>query len=1027
MPLDPIYLSNVAAGTGGFVIYGRNQADRAGASVASAGDFNGDGFDDLIIGAPYAGQVSNATPLGGEVYVLFGQSGGFSPSILLSAIAAGTGGFVIFGEDAGDQAGRSVASAGDINGDGFDDLIIGASSADSTGNAAGDAGDIYVVFGSASGFTTGIDLSSIAAGSGGFVLHGQDVNDHAGFSVASAGDINGDGLGDLLIGAYGGDTVGFSRPTAGDTYVVFGKTPGFGASIDLSTIAAGTGGFVVYGQDIGDRSGTSVASAGDVNGDGFDDLLIGAFYGDGPGNSRSATGDTYVVFGKASGFAAVLDLSTIAAGTGGFVIYGVDAADASGFSVASAGDVNSDGVDDLLIGARRAAGAGNAEFFAGEAYVVFGKTTGFDPSIDLSAVAAGTGGFVIHGQDADDWAGFSVASAGDINGDGFDDLLIGAPYSDAPSVLNSGDSFVVFGKSSGFGAAIDLGTIAAGTGGFIIRGQDDDDQSGRAVAAAGDVDGDGFDDIIIGAPTADGVTNTRNGTGESYVIFGRDFTGTVTKAGTAASETLTGSAGVDDIVAGVGDDILDGLGGVDVLLGGAGDDTIKVADLTFQRVDGGTGTDTLALSGAGTSLDLSTIATTRLRNIEVIDLTGAGDNTLILSARAVLALSGSTNTLKVSGNAGDVLSFGAETWIHTGTAGGYATFTSGQAVVTFSTDLTVTKNPVDLVAIAAGTGGFVIFGQDGDDLSGTSVASAGDINGDGYDDLIIGARGAGATNNARAVAGESYVVFGKSGGFGAGIELSAIAAGIGGFVIFGQDDTDASGASVASAGDINGDGFADLIIGAPGTDGSENAKDGAGGSYVVFGKASAFGASIELDSIAAGTGGFVIFGQDDLDNAGGSVASAGDINGDGLDDLIIGASGGDGAGNTTSGAGDTYVVFGKTGGFGIGIDLGTIAAGTGGFVIHGQDVYDGSGRSVASAGDINGDGLADLIIGAANAESVSNARGTAGEAYVVFGKSDGFDPSTELSTIAAGTGGFIISGQWPSLLSGQSPNKFNWL
>ena len=133
--------------------------------------------------------------------------------------------------------------------------------------------------------------------------------------------------------------------------MVVGKASGWGAAVDLASIAAGTGGFVIHGQDGGDESGRSVASAGDVNGDGFDDLIIGARGGDAAGNAKSLAGDSYVVFGKASGWGAPIDLGDVAAGTGGFVINGQDASDRSGISVASAGDVDGDGFDDLVIGA----------------------------------------------------------------------------------------------------------------------------------------------------------------------------------------------------------------------------------------------------------------------------------------------------------------------------------------------------------------------------------------------------------------------------------------------------------------------------------------------------------------------------------------------------------------------------------------------------------------------------------------------------------------------------------------------------
>ncbi|MGJ5630251.1 hypothetical protein [Nostoc sp. CALU 1950] len=401
-------------GSNGFVINGIAESDISGASVSSAGDINGDGFDDLIIGA------RNASPNGqlnaGESYVVFGSNSGFDAQLNLSSLD-GSNGFVINGIAQSDYSGGSVSSIGDINGDGFDDLIIGARNADPNGQSG--AGSSYVVFGSNSGFDAQFNLSSLD-GSNGFVINGINAFDNSGRSVSSAGDINGDGFDDLIIGAPNADPNGQSG--AGSSYVVFGSNSGFDAQINLSSLD-GSNGFVVNGIAVYDNSGYSVSSAGDVNGDGFDDLIIGARYA--YPNGQYNAGESYVVFGSSSGFAANLNLSSLD-GSDGFVINGI-AGDISGSSVSSAGDINGDGFDDLIIGARNA--SPNGQFRAGTSYVVFGRSSSFGAEFNLSSLD-GSDGFVINGINASDSSGSSVSSAGDINGDGFDDLIIGATGAD---------------------------------------------------------------------------------------------------------------------------------------------------------------------------------------------------------------------------------------------------------------------------------------------------------------------------------------------------------------------------------------------------------------------------------------------------------------------------------------------------------------------------------------------------------------------------------------------------------------------
>ncbi|CAB5499863.1 hypothetical protein formerly called flagellar hook-length control protein FliK, partial [Bathymodiolus thermophilus thioautotrophic gill symbiont] len=642
----------------GFVMNGENVEDHSGKSVSSAGDVNGDGLDDLIVGVYFADPTNKSNA--GKSYVVFGKVD--ETAINLSAIALGTGGFVMNGESAGDYSGHSVSSAGDVNGDGLDDLIVSTSLGE---DGVGKVGKSYVVFGKTDG--SAVNLSVIAAGTGGFVINGENAGDWNGYSVSSAGDVNGDGLDDLIVGSFQADTN--SKSDAGKSYVVFGKTNE--SAVNLSVIAAGTGGFVINGENANDFSGYSVSSAGDVNGDGLDDLIVGAFHAD--SNGKNNAGKSYVVFGKKEKDA--VNLSVIAAGTGGFVINGESIADDfSGASVSSAGDVNGDGLDDLIVGAHFADPASKSE--AGKSYVIFGKTD--ETSVDLSKIASGTGGFVINGENIDDRSGVSVSSAGDVNGDGLDDLIVGAYLADPSGTNNAGKSYVVFGKKDK--ATVDLSVIASGTGGFVINGENAGDFSGVSVSSAGDVNGDGLDDLIIGARQAD--PDNKSKAGKSYVVFGKTDTKAVDLAdisagngvvahaidfqGNGDDNTLTGTSADELFVAGLGNDVLTGNGGADVFNAGKGDDIIiinadNLAKLSSKvlssdllaRVDGGGNTDTLKLAGADLNLDLTQIDNGRIQDIEIIDLTGSGNNTLKLNLHDLLDISSSTNVLKVIGDAGD--------------------------------------------------------------------------------------------------------------------------------------------------------------------------------------------------------------------------------------------------------------------------------------------------------------------------------------------------------------------------------------
>ncbi|MEM8641309.1 MAG: DUF4347 domain-containing protein [Cyanobacteria bacterium P01_G01_bin.54] len=442
----------------------------------------------------------------------------------------GSNGFVLNGIDIGDRSGISVSHAGDINGDGIADLIIGASDADPNGNSG--AGESYVVFGGNTiGSNGALELSSLD-GSNGFILNGVAADDSSGRSVSRAGDVNNDGIDDLIIGAPNADSNG--NLNTGESYVVFGGTTiGSNGSFELSSLD-GSNGFVLNGIDAFDQSGRSVSHAGDVNGDGIADLIIGAT-GASP-NGNVAAGESYVVFGENNlGSNGSFELNSLD-GSNGFVLNGIDELDLSGGSVSRAGDVNGDGIDDLIIGAEVADPNGNLN--AGESYVVFGgNNVGGNGSLELSSLD-GSNGFVLNGIDADDLSGVSVSSAGDVNGDGVNDLIIGAPSLDLDSTSVAGESYVVFGGTTiGGNGALELSSLD-GSNGFVINGVDARDLSGRSVSGAGDVNGDGFADLVIGAPAAD--PDGKDRAGESYVVFGGN---TIGSNGSFELSSLNGSNG----------------------------------------------------------------------------------------------------------------------------------------------------------------------------------------------------------------------------------------------------------------------------------------------------------------------------------------------------------------------------------------------------------------------------------------------------------------------------------------------------
>ncbi len=455
-------------------ILGDDAGDGSGRSVSS-GDINGDGYADVIIGAPYANPAGGYEA--GETYVIFGSA---TPPATID-LNLSPADMTIYGDDASEHSGYAVSS-GDINGDGYDDVIIGNPFADPTGGA--NAGATYIILGSSLPAKE-INLYTIPSPAD-MIIYGDDAGDASGWAVSS-GDINGDGYDDVIIGAH-------SVNDRGGTYVIFGSA----SPLPVININNTEADMSIYGHAYYDYFGIAVSS-GDINGDGFDDVIIGA--------SKSylfswnPIGETYVIFGSAAP-PATIDLNSVSAD---MTIYGDYAPDQFGCSVSS-GDINGDGYADVIIGARFANPAGGYE--AGETYVIFGSTAP-PASIDLNSISAD---MTIYGDDAGDKSGYSVSS-GDINGDGYADVIIGASGADPAGGRFAGETYIILGSAAP-PATVDLNSTSAD---MTISGDDAGDGSGWAVSS-GDINGNGYADVIIGAIGAD--PGGELSAGETYVILG---------------------------------------------------------------------------------------------------------------------------------------------------------------------------------------------------------------------------------------------------------------------------------------------------------------------------------------------------------------------------------------------------------------------------------------------------------------------------------------------------------------------------
>lgn len=877
----------------------------------------------------------------------------------------------IRGINPGDEFGFSSSGIGDINGDGFDDFIVSAHKAvpNIVFNYQADdqIGVSYVVFGRSNLapnlLPSSFPLSSLN-GSNGFQIHGAQLYSGAGRLTSSAGDVNGDGFDDLLVG-----------DARGSVFVIFGKSGGFSSSINVSTLN-GTNGFTIL-RSQEPQAVRAIAGAGDFNGDGFDDILIG-------GSDKGA-----VIFGKATGFASLLQLSALSAANG-FEITG-ESGSGFGRAASSAGDLNGDGFDDIILGAP-------IEFGVGAAYVLFGRSSNPASAIHASTLSGSTG-FKLRGSNGDYLA--ATVASGDINGDGVSDIVVSSRR--APGQSPQALAYIIYGMT-GNSAFPTITSAINGTNGFRVT----DFVSGDLVLSSGtgDINGDGYDDLLL---THAGTTAPARNVS---VVFGASSfpaefplstlngyngfqIGTQARNGNPSDFNSMGDInndGFEDFFLGDPTSNVNGTrsGNGHLIMGRSSPVGLSVGDVVITEGNAGStnATFTVTLLGSTTqsvsvSIDLKPGNATLgdYGNASVASLTFAPGEKV---KQFTVPINGDVD---IEGD--EVFSVELNNAVNAEILDGIgnATIVSDEAFGPFH----------DLTALN-GVNGVTISTLEPANLGtafGDSMSSSGDINGDGINDIVIGARGSSKTGSPNS--GAVYVVFGTSTGLPSQIPVSALN-GTNGFQIVGGFQADNAGASVDFAGDVNGDGFDDLLIGAPGSDASAT---NAGSVYVLFGKSTSFQSRLDLSQFN-GSQGFRIDGRTSSDGLG-NVSSAGDMNGDGFDDILLGTQYSNRSG-TASGA--AYVFYGKSGGFTTPINVSDLN-GSNGFSIVGDNQTKYLGQTVSDAGDVNGDGFADIVVGAGRFIGTGP---TPAAAYVIFGKAGRRDAETSIASISESTGFRVATG-----------------
>lgn len=807
-----------------------------GFAVATAGDVNGDGYSDVIIGAS---GFDNGQSDEGRIFVYHGSASGLHASPDWTAES----------NNPGAHFGRSLHTAGDVNNDGYSDVIIGAPYWD---NPTAGEGGAWVYLGSKSGLDQVGARPSGTPANADWSAESNQGDAYFGNSVSPAGDVNGDGYGDVIVGA-----LGYSNPQTkeGRVFVYYGDSYGLPAAAS----------WTAESDYVNAEIGRSVGMAGDVNGDGYGDIIVGAWKYE---NMTASEGAAFVFHGSASGlnngsrpvgYPSNADWSAEGNAPGTYM----------GSAVFTAGDVNGDGYADVIVGAQY---YDNGQADEGGAFVFHGSKWGLDLGGSRPVGSPSNADWRAEGNQASARFGSAVSTAGDVDGDGYAEIVVAAIVYDTPGPYTNAGRVSVYR-----GSAVGLSASPMRT----WDGTQNDAYLGSSVGTAGDVNGDGYADVVVGSYGHD---NGQTDEGRAYVYHG-SAGGLVSEYAWMQEENRNGARlGIEVSTSDVNGDGYADLMALSPYGGGSGGGR-------FHVYHGDTG-----------SLPASPSAT-RYGAFDCVanagDVNGDGYMDVIVG-------DGGYDNGQV--NEGRV-------WIYFG----------GSAGISASPDWSAEVNVVDA-------------------WLGEACSAAGDVDGDGYGDVIVGAPG---YNRNYTQQGCAFIYHGASGGPGTTPDS---------YHRCGPSSYDHFGAAVASAGDVNRDGFSDVLVGAP----------DAGNGYAALYAGSLTG--VPNDSLWERYG-------DPVDCASGaygaSVASAGDVDGDGFSDILVGAPDCNASG---ADSGTAYLYYGSPSGPGSS------------WYRTGASSYHHFGDAVAGAGDVNGDGFADVIIGAPR-------EGTSGQAFVYRGSASGLATS----------------------------------